>query len=275
MTARYTRGTFVLELGLWILATVTIATPLWLLISIALKRQQDTSTGLAFPNPIEFGNFKIAWEQGSLGTAFLTSLAITVVSVVLTVGISALASYPLARLSRRWSRVLYGVFLIGLIVPTGLGVFPLYSTMLKVHLVGNIASVILIYIGQTVSFNVFLYTTFLRALPRDYEEAALLDGAGSVRMFWSIVFPLLRPVTGTIVVLNVITVYNDFFTPLLYLNGGKNATLPLALRNFSSTYFTNYGAIFSGLVVALVPVLIFYLFLQKKVISGFAGGVKG
>ncbi|MFD3308624.1 carbohydrate ABC transporter permease [Streptomyces sp. NPDC058656] len=275
MITRYTWRTLVLEAALWAIAAISIAVPLWILISVALKRPQDVSTGLTFPNPVNWSNFTTAWTQGSLDTAFLTSVLITVTTVLFSVVTSALAAYPLARVTRTWSKLVFGLFLAGLIIPSALGVLPLYITMVKAGFVGNVAAVILIYVGQTVSFNVFLYVAFLRALPRDYEEAAVIDGCGPVRTYWSIVFPLLRPVTGTIVVLNVISVYNDFFTPLLYLNGSANATLPLALRNFSSTYFTNYGAIFAGLIVALVPVLLFYFLLQKKIISGFAGGLKG
>ena len=124
-------------------------------------------------------------------------------------------------------------------------------------------------------FNVFLYTIFLRSLPREFEEAAVLDGAGPLWMFWQVVFPLLRPVTGTIVILAAINVYNDFFVPLLFLSGSGVSTVPLALRDFSSQYFTDWGAIFAALVITIVPVLIFYLFLQRSIINGFAGGLKG
>ena len=124
-------------------------------------------------------------------------------------------------------------------------------------------------------FNIFLYTLFLRALPREYEEAAILDGCGNLRIFWRIVFPLLRPVTGTIIILAVITVYNDFYTPLLYLAGSENTTLPLALRSYSSQYASNWNATFAGLILVTIPVLVFYLLLQKRIIRGFAGGLKG
>jgi raffinose/stachyose/melibiose transport system permease protein len=134
---------------------------------------------------------------------------------------------------------------------------------------------VIIYIGAGMPFNVFLYTIFMRSVPRDYEEAAVLDGCGPLRMFWHVVFPLMRPVTGTVVILATINVYNDFFAPLLYLSGSGVSTVPLALRDFSSQYFTDWGAIFAALVISITPVLVFYLLLQKHIIRGFAGGLKG
>jgi raffinose/stachyose/melibiose transport system permease protein len=268
-------GMRMLEVLLWVVAASMVLLPLWLLVSVAFKTGQDAYTGLALPDPWYFGNFATAWTQGGLGRAFLVSLLITVVSVGVAVLISALAAYPLSRVTSRWSSALFGLFMLGVIIPANLAVFPLYSTMLHAGLVGNVSSVILIYIGQTIPLTVFLYTGFLRGLPRDYEEAARIDGAGWFRTFRSVVFPLMRPVTGTAIVVSGINVYNDFFVPLLYLNGGNNVTVPLALRQFASTYFTNNGVIFAGLLMALVPVLIFYILLQKRVITGFAGGLKG
>jgi raffinose/stachyose/melibiose transport system permease protein len=116
---------------------------------------------------------------------------------------------------------------------------------------------------------------FLRTIPRYYEEAAMIDGCGPFRTFWNVIFPLVRPVTGTIVVLTAIAVYNDFFTPLLYLSGTSYTTLPLAISQFSSIYSTNWNAVFAGLLEAIVPVLLFYLFLQKHIIKGLSGGLKG
>lgn len=265
----------ILEVVLWVIAATMILVPLWLLVSVAFKTGQDAYTGLALPSPWYIGNFVTAWTQGGLGRAFVVSILITSVSVVITIAVSALASYPLSRAKGFWIGALFALFMLGIIVPANLGVFPLYANMLHLGLVGTLTAVIVIYIGQTVPLTVFLYTAFLRELPREYEEAARIDGAGWFRTFWSVIFPLMRPVTGTVLVVNGIGIYNDFFVPLLYLNGGNNATVPLALRQFASTYFTNNGVIFAGLLMALLPVIIFYIFLQKRVIAGFAGGLKG
>ncbi len=124
-------------------------------------------------------------------------------------------------------------------------------------------------------FSIFLYTGFLRALPGEYEEAAALDGCGPFGTFWRVVFPLLRPITGTVVILNVIHVWNDFLTPLLYLSGSGQQTIPVALFGFVGQYVSQWNLVFAGLVITVFPILLVYFLLQKSVIQGFSGGLKG
>ncbi|UAJ79511.1 carbohydrate ABC transporter permease [Leifsonia sp. ZF2019] len=274
MIARYTPRTALFEGLMWILALVYLGVPVYLLINVALKGQTDTSPALTPADPVTFDNFRTAFLEGNIGQAFVTSLFITVASVTAVILISAAAAYPLARATRRWSTITFSVFVAGLVVPA-VGVIPLYVTMKNLGLLGSPGALVLLYVGMNLPFAILLYTVFLRAVPADYEEAARIDGAGPIRTFWSVVFPLLRPVTGTIAVLTVIAIYNDFFTPLLYLNGSSYTTLPLALRNFSSQYTTNWGAIFAGISLGVLPVLAFYLVLQRNIIKGFAGGLKG
>ncbi|WP_025159424.1 carbohydrate ABC transporter permease [Leifsonia aquatica] len=275
MLNRYTWRTGVLEGALWIVAAVFFAVPLYLLINVALTPSTERGSGFALPDRIAWENFSNAWINGNLPQAFLTSVMIAAVTVVVVVVFSAMAAYPLSRITRTWSTTAFAYFVAGIIVPGGLGMIPLYLLMRDAGLLGTVLPLLIIYVGGGMSFNILLYTIFLRALPREYEEAARIDGARPLRIFWSVVFPLLRPVTGTIVVLQLIGVYNDFFTPLLYLGGSDYTTIPLALKDFSSQYFTDWGAIFAGLIMAMVPVLVFYLTLQKHVIRGFAGGLKG
>lgn len=275
MLSRYTWRTVVLETSLWITAAIFLGIPLYLLVNVALKASNDRTPGFTPPAPVTLENFATAWVQGDLPQAFVTSVCIAAVSVAAIVFLSALASYPLARITRRWSSVAFGFFLAGMIIPAGLGMIPLYITMRDAGLLGTPLALILIYVGGGMPFNIFLYTIFLRAVPREYEEAAALDGCPPWRAFWLVIFPLVRPITGTIVILAFIGVYNDFFTPLLYLSGSDYTTLPLALKDFSSQYFTDWGAIFAGLIIAIAPVLFFYLLLQRHIISGFAGGLKG
>jgi len=275
MLNRYTWRTGLLEVSLWGVAAIFLGVPLYLLVNVALKPANERGAGFAPPERIAWENFSTAWVDGHLPQAFGTSLVLSVVTVLLVVLLSAMAAYPLARVSRRWSTATFGYFMAGIIIPGGLGMIPLYLAMRDAGLLGTIWPLLIIYVGGGMSFNILLYTIFLRALPKEYEEAARIDGASPLRTFWLVVFPLMRPVTGTILVLQLINVYNDFFTPLLYLGGSAFTTLPLALKDFSSQYFTDWGAIFAGLLMAMAPVLIFYLSLQKHIIRGFAGGLKG
>jgi raffinose/stachyose/melibiose transport system permease protein len=124
-------------------------------------------------------------------------------------------------------------------------------------------------------FATFLYTGFLRSLPRDFEDAALIDGCTPLKAFRYVVFPMLKPVTVTAVVLTAVAVWNDFFTPLLYLSGSANQTLPVAISGFAGQYVTSWNLIFAALVISIVPILLIYLALQRSIINGFAGGLRG
>ena len=143
------------------------------------------------------------------------------------------------------------------------------------NLLGTLPSLIIFYIGREMPIAIFLYTAFLRNIPREYEEAAAIDGAGNVKTFTNVVLPLLRPVTGTVIILTGVFVYNDFFTPLLYLSGTGNQTTTVALAQFVQEYRSYWNLVFAGLIMASTPILIVFFAMQKSVIKGFGGGLKG
>jgi raffinose/stachyose/melibiose transport system permease protein len=126
-----------------------------------------------------------------------------------------------------------------------------------------------------VPFTTFLYTGFLRALPREFEDAAAIDGCGPLETFRFVVFPMLKPVTVTALVLNAVAIWNDFFTPLLYLSGGTQQTVPVALAGFVGQFVSDWNLIFAALVISIIPVLVVYFALQRSIINGFAGGLRG
>lgn len=271
---RYTSRTALLEVVM-VAVTLVIAFPLYVLVNISLRGSHDTSSPLAPTASPTLDNYRQAWRQAKLGSALLNSLQVTVFSVLVIVIISAMAAYPLARVTAGWSRVTFAVIMLGLIVPFQLALLPLYQTMRDLHLLGSVWALILFYSGVQVPFATFLYVGFLRVLPRDYEEAAQLDGCGPLRAFTSVVFPLLRPVTGTVAILNAVFVWNDFFTPLLYLSGSGHQTIPVAINGFVGQYLSNWNLVFAGLVIGIAPILLVYFLMQGRIIKGFAGGLKG
>lgn len=271
---RYTWRTATLEIVMILVALIAIA-PIYILVNIAFRPPQDASLPW-LPTPIPtIDNFSRAWIEADLGRALVSSLAITTISVALIVVLAAFASYPLARLTSRLSAVAYWGLMLGLLLPFQIGLIPLYQTIRDLGLLGTWWSVIIFYIGLNMPFTVFLYTGFLRGIPREYEEAAWVDGARPLRAFWSIVFPMLRPVTGTVVILNSIIIWNDFLTPLLYLSGSDSGTVPVVLFRFVAQYISDWPLVFAGLIIASIPVLLVYFALQRWVIQGFAGGLKG
>lgn len=273
--SRHGFGRPLLELVM-IPVTIAYLFPLYIMITMAFKTTSEIAAStVALPESLYLGNFETAWVSADIGRAMLNSLLITTVSITVAVLIGAMAGYAIVRGNRRTSTPKLMLFLLGLMIPGQLGMVPLYMLMRDAGLLQTHASLIIFYVGSLMPMTVFLYTGFLKTQSPTFEEAARIDGAGWWRAFFHVVFPLLRPVTGTVIIVNTINTWNDFLTPLLYLAGTKNRTLPVAVFSFQGEFASEWGLIFAGMVIAALPVLIVYFFLQRHVIQGFAGGLKG
>lgn len=272
--SRYTWRTAILE-AVMIIVGLIFLFPVYVLFTLAFKAPGDQSATIALPSQPTFDNFVNAWERGNLGGGLVNSAIVTVVTVGLTVVLAASAAYPLSRVGARWSKLAYVGFLVGLLLPAQLALLPLYQTVRDLHLLGNLVGVILVNIGTSMPFAIFLYASFLRALPAEYEEAASIDGASGFRTFWWVVFPLLKPITATIITLNTVFTWNDFLTPLLYLSGSDHKTVTVAVYGFVGQFGAQWNLIFAGIVISIMPILVTYFFLQRYIVQGFAGGLKG
>lgn len=271
---RYTWRTGVLELVMIVVGVIFLL-PLYFLVLLAIKPKGDPSGLLEFPANPTFDNFTQAWEQGGFGAALTNSAIVTIVTVGAVVLIASSAAYPLSRVGARWSKVAYFAFLAGLLLPVQLGLLPLYQTIRDVGLLGSLWGLILVNVGSAMPFSIFLYAGFLRALPPDFEEAASLDGASGFRTFWSVVFPLVKPITGTVIILNAVFTWNDFLGPLLFLSGSRQPTITVAIYGFVGQFGAEWNLIFAGIIISILPILLAYFFLQRYIVQGFAGGLKG
>ncbi|MET7278206.1 carbohydrate ABC transporter permease [Kribbella sp. NPDC005582] len=275
MRTAYRPRTFVLELVM-VAAAVAFLFPVYALVTLAFKDPgQIANAPLSPPDPPSVDSFGEAWQSASLGSALLNSTLITVTSVVALIMLGSLAAYFLARRASRLSYSLYILFLVGIILPFQLGMIPLYQFVSDLGLLGTYQGMILFYTGIQLPFTVFLYTGFIRSLPADYTNAALIDGATHLQAFRHVIFPLLRPITGTVLILNAVHIWNDFFTPLLYLGGSGRETVPVRIFAFVNEYTSDYGLVAAGLVLAALPILLVFLVLQRYVIRGFSSGLKG
>jgi raffinose/stachyose/melibiose transport system permease protein len=275
MSFRYGLRTFTLELVM-IAVAVAFLFPVYALVTLSLKdSQQIAAAPLAPPTAPTLGNFSEAWSRASLGSALVNSTVITVVSLAVLIAVGSFAAYFIARSMTRLGYGLYVLFLLGIVLPFQLGMIPLFTMVDDAGLLGTYQGMIIFYTGIQLPFTIFLYTGFIRALPADYADAALIDGASHFRAFRQVVFPLLRPVTGTVLILNAVFVWNDFLTPLLYLGGSDKETIPVRVFSFVGQYVSEYGLVFAGLVLAALPILAIFLVLQKYVIKGFSSGLKG
>ena len=278
---RYTPWTALRELGFWI-AGLAIVVPVYILVTLSFKSTEEaaSSPALSLPKRLDFSNYRGAWSGGdnggvSFGHALVNSVVTTTSVIVLLIALGGPAGYMLARRTSRLSSGIFWVFVAGMVIPGTLGLLPLFVFLRTIGLIGTRLGLILVYVGIFMPYSVFLYTGFVRGLPTDYEEAALVDGASRLRVFVQVVLPLLRPVSGTVAILCGLFTWNDFFRALIFVGGTGNVTLPVAIQSFVGQYATEWNLIFAGIVIALAPVLLFYLVSQRYVIRGFASGVRG
>ena len=258
------------------LATIIFLIPVYVLVNLAIRPRDDLTPALIPSSRPTADNFIEAWTGSALPGAIVTSLLVTVISSVVVIVMATMAAYPLARSTARWSTATFYIFLIGLLLPFQLAFLPLYSVMRDLDLLGSIWSLVIVYGGTMLPFSIFLITTFVRSsVPLEFEEAAQIDGSTPIGVFRHVVVPLLRPVLGTVIILNGVNIWNDFFTPLVYLSGGRQVTIPMAIYQFVGQYSSNWPLIFASLIISMVPVLALYLAFQRYVIQGFAGGLKG
>jgi raffinose/stachyose/melibiose transport system permease protein len=273
--SRYTWKTFARE-SLFVAGAVVFAVPLYLLITISLKTTPEVfGSALSLPKTPLISNYRDAWRQGSLGAATVDSLIITISCVTGLIVLGSLCAWTIARRGSRLGTALYFLFVVAIILPFQLAIIPLYVAFRHLDLLGTLHGVVLINLSLFMPLTVFLYVGFIRAMPKDYEEAAQVDGAGLFRTFFRVVFPMLRPVTGTVAVLTGLLIWNEFFLPLLFLSGSEHQTLPIAVYGFVSEFTAQWNVIFAAIAMAIIPILAFYLFVQKQLIRGFTGGIRG
>lgn len=271
---RYTWRTFLLELVVFGLAAVWWI-PFYFLVIVAVKPDLEALTDpTSFPSAVELGNFSTAWSTGSLGRALVNSVVLTAGTVLILVVLGSVCAYTIARRPGKMGTTLYLLFVLGIILPFQLGLVPTYAVLRELGLVGSYLGLILLYSGIWMPLSVFLYTGFVRALPREYEEAAQVDGASQLHIFWKVVFPLLRPITGTVAIFTGLIIWNDFFFSLIFLSGTDNIPLPVAVYSFVAEFASRWNLVFAAVIVALLPVLVFFVVAQRRLIQGFTGGIK-
>ncbi len=263
-----------LELLAWILGLV-IAIPLLLVLLNSIKDRAGASLmSLSLPNPFHFGNYMTVIKEGNLLRSFLNSLVITSGSVVLSILASSMASFVLSRNRTKIRNGIYYYFLIGLIAP--LNMITVIRTLQFIHLMSTYPGIILLYSALLMSFSIFLYYGFVNTVPRELDESALIDGSTSLDLFLKIVFPLLKPVTITIMIINFMGAWNNFIIPLYVLNRSDMWPMTLAIYNFYGRRMAEWQLVNADVVLTVAPVVLLYILGQRYIISGMtAGAIKG
>lgn len=227
---------------------------------------------LKLAKKFSFKNYISAFEKMSYMHAFTNSLIITVVSVLLIVLFSSMTAYLLVRKKWKINQYMFFVFVASMIIPFQGIMIPLVKIYGSIGMLNNKWALIYMYIGFGAALAVFMYHGFIKSIPVELEEAAMIDGCGQLQTFWQIVFPLLKPTTMTIAILDILWIWNDFLLPSLVLMVPEERTLPLSTYYFYGTYTVDYGLSMAGLMLTVIPVIIVYLFMQKHIINGVLQG---
>lgn len=260
-----------------VLSLIIFGVPFYFVIVNASKDTKESSLlNMDLPSSFQlYENIQsvMAAQNGMIIRAFFNSIMITGFSIAILILVGAMAGYVLQRRTSKMSPFFNFLILAGLIIPPA--IVPTIWVLDGIGLFKTMPGIILVEVALNLPFTILLYKGFMATLPKELDEAALIDGCGRVRLFFSIILPLLKPVSATVIVLTAVGVYNDFVNPLYFFPGAENATLQLTLYNFSSMYNTQWNLLFTNILLISIPPLILFIFFNKKIVAGMtAGAVK-
>ncbi|MBD5520433.1 MAG: carbohydrate ABC transporter permease [Lachnospiraceae bacterium] len=260
-----------------ILGLSAIVFPLYLTVIIAFKQPSEMTNSisgiLSLPKTWSLSNFKEAMRVTDFWRSLRNSLLITTITVALSIVIHSIMGYVLGRNkgSSKFYNFVYLFIVSGMFVPFAILMMPLAKQTAELGL-ANWFGVIILYVVFYMPMNILLYSGYLVNIPMALEEAARVDGASTWRTYWKIIFPIMKPMHATVAVLTALAVWNDVMTPLVIMAGSDQNTLPLAQLNFQSQFGTNYNLAFASYLLALIPILIFYVICQKQILNGVVNG---
>jgi raffinose/stachyose/melibiose transport system permease protein len=261
------------SVALWLYAALALI-PLLLMVISSFRSNADLITDpLGAPWPVSTTSYREAWTTGNFATYFWNSLLVTVGAVVLSTTVSTMAAYALARVRSRWFSAVESLFLSGLMLPVHLAILPIFFLFDGLGLIDSRFGLALLYGAAGVPFSIFVLTTFFRQLPEELEEAAALDGASSWQTFWRIMVPMVRPALATVAVFRFVPIWNDFLVPLVLLRKEEKYTLPVGLTTFFGENATNFSAVFAGLVITTIPLIVLFLLATKQIVAGLTAGM--
>lgn len=247
--------------------------PFYLMVINSFKTtQQFVTNPFALPEKIGFGNYVNAFNKMNFLQAIGNSVVITVISIILILLTSSMAAYFLVRHPWKINKVIFAILVASMIVPFQAIMIPLVSIYGSLNLMNSKWVLIFMYMGFGQAFAIFIFHGFIKNIPGEMEESALIDGCNKIRLFFRIVFPLLKPVLVTVLILDVLWIWNDYLLPSLILLSPAERTLPLSTYNFFNTYSVDYAPLMAGIVLTIIPILVVYLFSQKYIIEGVVQG---
>lgn len=265
------------EVAGWLVALSVFVVPFAFMITNSLKaRREANSLQLSLPEVFQWGNYRevIEYNNFEILSAFKNSALLTLLSVLALVLSGAMAGYVIQRRRSRTITVANAFIMVGLMVPAS--ILPTIWVLQALNIYKTLFSMVMIETALNLPFTVILYRGFVSTIPRELEEAGRIDGCNRLSIFTRIVFPLLQPVTATAIILNAVTIFNDFTNPLYFYPGSKNITVQLTLYHYMGQYSSSYNLLFADVILITLPMLVLFLIFNKRIISGMvAGAVKG
>ena len=252
--------------------------PLVWLFLFSLKNNQEIFRlpPLAPPERLRWENYADVWTRGKIDVYFLNSVIVTALSVLLTVLLASFVTFALTRMNWRWRAPVLGLFMVGYMVPIHSALIPLFVLFRSIRLIDNPLSLILTYTAFNLPLTIMIMLGFYYALPREIEEAAVMDGCSVHRLFLQIILPMTVSVMATAAIINMIFNWNEFVFVNTFISSDNLKTLTVGIQNFVGQYSTNWGAIGATLMISIIPILLAYLFMSNRIIEGIAAGsVKG
>ncbi|MBY9081084.1 L-arabinose transport system permease protein AraQ [compost metagenome] len=250
--------------------------PVFLMVTASFKTTIEIFTKpLSLPTKFSLAAYDKLLGQMPFGTYFVNSVLVSVVSVFLILLTATLASYYISRTRYKWNEALLFIFLLGMMIPIKLGIVPLFLLMKGLHLTNTAWSLILIYTAIGIPMGVMILSGFFRTLPTELEEAGRIDGCTDMQILGKIVVPLMRPALGTVMIINFVTAWNDFFFPLIFIQSELKKTIPVGLMSLFGEYASDWSTLFSGLTLASLPMILLFMFASRQFMDGMtAGAVK-
>lgn len=255
-----------------ILLGLLFISPFYIILTNSFKTKKELFLDtLGLPHKLDFANYIKAWKELNFIKVFLNSTIITVVSIILIIIFASMAAWMIQRTNNKIANIILYVFIAAMLIPFQSVMLPLIRLMGKLNML-NIPGIIFMYVGFGSSLSIFLYHGFIKSIPRSLDEAATIDGCNSTKTFIYVIFPILKPISITVAVLNIVWIWNDYLLPSLTINEEATHTIPLRIFYFFGQYTKQWHLALAGLTISIIPVIIFYFFAQKHIIESVTAG---
>jgi raffinose/stachyose/melibiose transport system permease protein len=256
-----------------IISSIVVLVPLLFVVFLSFKDIPGIlATPLSLPTRLNVQNYSDAWTQGDLGQFLLNTVIVAASTVVAILLFSSLAAFVIARYRFRGNHLLYLFFVSGLALPIQIIALPIFILIKNLHLLNTLPSLIIVYAAGGMSYSVFILVNFMRSIPFELQEAAVMDGAGPLRIYWHIVLPLVRPALGIVAIFQFLAAWKEFFLPLLLIQDQANMTVPVGILSFVGEHTTQWQLLLAGLVVVSLPTVIGFLLVAKQFRRNLVGG---